>query len=147
IIYLTGWLAADPIISVVLALLILVGAWRLVRESTEVLLEHAPRHVALADVEAGMLRVAGVTAVHDLQVWTVTSGMVAMSGHAVVPALADHPRVLQELQRSLDAHGIGHATIQLEVADACPDPEPAHSPGGAGHGHDHGHDHHPGHRH
>ena len=139
LIYWKGWLIADPVISIVLALLILVGAVRLVRESLEVLLEHVPRHLSLATVEAGMLGVPGVTAVHDLHVWTVTSGMVAMSGHAVVPALEDHPRVLAALQRAVNVAGVGHATIQLEVEGPCPEPEPAH--GHAGHGHDHGHHH------
>lgn len=115
----TGWLPADPIISILLSLLILVGAWRLVRESVEVLLEAVPAHVDLAEVRSGMLAVAGVQAVHDLHVWTVTSGMVAMSGHVVVPDLASHPVTLTRLQERLRAHGIAHATIQLEVEGDC----------------------------
>lgn len=148
VIYYTGWLAADPIISIILALLILGGAVRLVRESLEVLLEHVPRHLSLADVEAGMLAVPGVAAVHDLHVWTVTSGMVAMSGHAVVPVLGDHPRVLVALQRAVNSAGVGHATIQLEVEGPCPEPEPTHGQSAhAGHHHDHGPGEHHGHRH
>ena len=139
IIYFTGRLEADPVISIVIALLILVSAVRLVRESTEVLLEQVPRHLSLGDVEAKMLGVPGVTAVHDLHVWTVTSGMVAMSGHAVVPTLADHPRVLGALQEAVGRVGIAHATIQLEVEGPCPEPERAHSHA-AGHDH-HGHSH------
>jgi cobalt-zinc-cadmium efflux system protein len=140
VIYFTGWLLADPLISVVLALLILNGAWRLVRESAGVLLEEVPGHIALEEVERRMLGVAGVTAVHDLHVWTVTSGMVAMSGHAVVPALADHPRVLEALQQAVNGAGIGHATIQLEVEGPCPEPErDAHA--GPAHHHSHGHSH------
>jgi cobalt-zinc-cadmium efflux system protein len=145
IIYYTHWLAADPIISIGLALLILVGAIRLVRESTEVLLEHVPRHLSLGEVEAAMLGVPGVATVHDLHVWTVTSGMVAMSGHALVPLLEDHPRVLVALQQAVSTKGIGHATIQLEVEGPCPEPERLGDH--AGHGHDHGHDHHHGHSH
>jgi cobalt-zinc-cadmium efflux system protein len=136
----TGWMAADPLVSIVLALMIVVGAWRLVRESVEVLLEEVPRHIALEEVERRMLGVAGVTAVHDLHVWTVTSGMVAMSGHAVVPALADHPRVLEALQRAVNGSGIAHATIQLEVEGPCPEPERDGQPG-HGHHHPHGHSH------
>jgi cobalt-zinc-cadmium efflux system protein len=138
VIWLTGWTQADPLISIVLALLILGGAWRLVRESTEVLLEQAPAHLSLGEVERRMLGVAGVAAVHDLHVWTVTSGMVAMSGHAVVPALPHHPRVLAALQQAVRGVGIAHATIQLEVEGPCP--EPAEN-------HDHSGDHHPGHKH
>jgi len=140
----TGWLPADPIISILLSLLILVGAWRLVRESVEVLLEAVPAHVDLAAVRSGMLAVAGVQAVHDLHVWTVTSGMVAMSGHVVVPELARHPETLARLQDRLREHGIAHATIQLEVEGDCAGENcfpvaDLH----AGHGHHH----HPGHTH
>lgn len=138
VIWLTGWTLADPLISIALALLILVGAWRLVQESVAVLLEQVPAHVSLGAVQARMLAVAGVTAVHDLHVWTVTSGMVAMSGHAVVPALGDHPRVLGELQQAVRGAGIAHATIQLEVGGECPEPARG-AP--AGHGHHHGHAH------
>ncbi len=139
IIYFTGRLEADAIISILIALLILVSAVRLVRESTEVLLEQVPRHLSLGDVEARMLGVPGVTAVHDLHVWTVTSGMVAMSGHAVVPALGDHPRVLGELQVAVGGAGIAHATIQLEVEGPCPEPDRVRDHGGAGQHHSHSH--------
>lgn len=137
----TGWLPADPIISVLLALLILVGAWRLLRESTDVLLEAVPRHVSLAEVQRRILAVPGVRAVHDLHVWTVTSGMVAMSGHAVVPALADHPLVLEGIRAALAGLGIGHVTVQLEVRDECEEmPEAVAPDHGHGH-HHHGHTH------
>ena len=141
----TGWTVADPLISIVLALLILGGAWRLVRESTDILLEAVPGHIALDDVKQQMLGVDGVREVHDLHVWTVTSGVVAMSGHAVVPELAAHPEALVGLRRTLAGLGIGHATIQLEVEDECEgtnclDPMPGPDSG------DHGHSH-PGHRH
>ena len=134
----TGWTLADPIISVVLSLLILVGGWRLVRDSVDVLLEAVPGHIALADVEARMRRVPGVTAVHDLHVWTVTSGIVAMSGHALVPDLARHPAVLDGLRAAVAELGIGHVTIQLETCEGClePGPETTHAHAGhAGHRH------------
>lgn len=115
----TGWTLADPIISVVLSLLILVGAWRLMRESTDILLDAVPSHIALGEVERRMLAVPGVRAVHDLHVWTVTSGMVAMSGHALVPDLTAHPGVLAGIREALGELGIGHVTIQLECLDGC----------------------------
>jgi cobalt-zinc-cadmium efflux system protein len=141
----TGWTIADPLISIVLAFLILGGAWRLVRESTDILLEAVPGHIALDDVTRGMLGVSGVRGVHDLHVWTVTSGVVAMSGHAVVPELAAHPEALVGLKRTLAGLGIGHATIQLEVADECEgtnclDPIPGTASGDPPHAH-HGHGH------
>jgi cobalt-zinc-cadmium efflux system protein len=115
----TGWLPADPLISIVISVLILVGAWRLVRESVDVLLEAVPAHVDLEEVRAGMLAVPGVQAVHDLHVWTVTSGMIAMSGHVVVPDLSSHPAALGRIQERLKGQGIAHATIQLEVTGDC----------------------------
>jgi cobalt-zinc-cadmium efflux system protein len=119
IIALTGWTVADPIVSILLSLLILVGAWRLLRESTDILLESVPAHVSIVEVQDRMLAVPGVSAVHDLHVWTVTTGMVAMSGHAVVPDLRSHPDVLEGIRTEMCRLGIGHVTIQLEVADGC----------------------------
>ncbi|HEX6089628.1 MAG TPA: cation diffusion facilitator family transporter [Gemmatimonadales bacterium] len=119
VIWLTGWTPADPILSIGVALLILVGAWRLVRESTDILLESVPAGVSMADVERRILEVPGVEAVHDLHVWTVTSGMVAMSGHAVVPELARHPAALEGIRTAMQGLRIGHVTIQLEVERGC----------------------------
>jgi cobalt-zinc-cadmium efflux system protein len=119
IVLLTGWTLADPIISVVLSLLILVGAWRLVRESTDILLDAVPSHIPLGEVERRMREIPGVCAVHDLHVWTVTSGMVAMSGHVLVPDLTAHPGVLDAIRKSLGGLGIGHVTIQLETQGGC----------------------------
>ncbi|NOT08922.1 MAG: cation transporter [Gemmatimonadales bacterium] len=144
----TGWTVADPIVSILLSLLILVGAWRLLKESTDVLLEAVPAHISLGEVEGRMLAVAGVRAVHDLHVWTVTSGVVAMSGHAVVPELTSHPAALAGIKKALSGLGIGHATVQLEVEDECAGVdclEPLVVLGDSG---SHHHDHHShGHRH
>ena len=119
IVALTGWTLADPLISIALSLLILLGAWRLLRESTDILLESVPGHVSMNEVHRRMLSVPGVSAVHDLHVWTVTNGMVAMSGHAVVPELDSHPGVLEGIRAEMSALGIAHVTIQLEVVDGC----------------------------
>jgi cobalt-zinc-cadmium efflux system protein len=119
IIAVTGWTLADPIVSILLSILILVGAGRLLRDSTDILLESVPRHVSMAEVQRRMLAVPGVAAVHDLHVWTVTSGMVAMSGHAVVPDLEAHPGVLDGIRAEMSRMGIGHVTIQLEVEHGC----------------------------
>ena len=140
VILLTGWTLADPIISIALALLILLGAWRLLRESTDILLEGVPGHVSMAEVQRRMLGVAGVTAVHDLHVWTVTSGMVAMSGHAIVPRLDTHPEVLDQIRSELALLGISHVTIQLEVQHECEEPRAVAAPGVRNDQH-HGHRH------
>ena len=137
VIALTGWTPIDPILSIVLALMILAGAWNLVKESTNILLEAVPVSVSMPEVQRRILAVAGVRAVHDLHVWTVTSGVIAMSGHAVVPSLASHPEVLEGIRREMGRMGIGHVTIQLEVADGC---EPVETPAAA-HGHEQGHRH------
>ena len=125
VILLTGWTLADPLISIALSLLILVGAWRLVSESVEVLLEAVPRHLSMAEVQRRMLAVEGVQTVHDLHVWTVTSGMVAMSGHVIVPDLETHPDVLDRVRSEMNAMGIAHVTIQLEVDPCLEGPPPA----------------------
>jgi cobalt-zinc-cadmium efflux system protein len=142
VIALTGWTLADPIISVALALLILFGAWQLLKESTDILLEAVPAHVSMPEVQRRMLGVPGVTAVHDLHVWTVTSGMVAMSGHAIVPELPSHPEVLEGIRVEMGRLGIAHVTIQLEVQHECEEPRAVASSGAQSH-----HPHHPGHRH
>ncbi len=113
IILLTGWMLADPVISVGIALLILVGAWRLVRESVDVLLEATPRHIALGEVERLIAAIPGVSDVHDLHVWTLTSGVVAMSGHAIVEDPAAAQRVLEAVQERMAGLGINHVTMQI----------------------------------
>ena len=149
VIALTGWTQADPIASILLSILILVGAGRLLRDSTDILLESVPRHVSMAEVQRRMLAVPGVEAVHDLHVWTVTSGMVAMSGHAVVPDLEAHPGVLDGIRTEMSRMGIGHVTIQLEVEHGCEGCDDARVSALAPHWGEaqRGHQHHPGHHH
>ncbi len=115
----TGWVQADPLISVLIAVLILGSAWRLVKESTDILLEAAPGHIALADVHDRIASIPGVASVHDLHVWTVTSGVIAMSGHLVVQNPGDNQRVLEAVQERLGAMGIGHVTVQMERDPTC----------------------------
>src|SRR5512138_2362841 len=74
VIWSTGWTQADPIASIVLSLLILAGAWRLLRESTDILLDAVPAHVSMSEVQRRIMGVPGVTGVHDLHVWTVVNG-------------------------------------------------------------------------
>ena len=117
-----GWLIADPIASILMTVLIVLGAWRLVKEAVDVLLEATPKHIELEGLRRAMAAVPGVREVHDLHVWTLTSGVVAMSAHAVAPAEAGHQRVLEQLHASVAQFGIHHATIQLEDVplEACP---------------------------
>ena len=110
----TGWTLADPIASVVMTLLIVRGAWRLTRESVDVLLEATPAHIALGQVRERLEAVPGVEGVHDLHVWTVTSGLVAMSAHAVVPDVTAGQQVLERMHAAMLEMGIELVTVQLE---------------------------------
>jgi len=122
----TGWYAADPIVSLLTTLLIVSGAWRLVRESVDVLLEAAPAHIALDEVRSRLEAIPGVTSVHDLHVWTLTSGMVAMSAHAIVPQPENNEGVLARALTELKAMGIQHSTMQLECREMAECGEHAH---------------------
>lgn len=113
----TGYVLADPIISIVVGVLILISSWKLVRESVDVLLEAVPAHIDLSAVRNAIDEIPGVDDVHDLHVWTVTSGYLAMSGHAVVRSPEQNQRVLKEIHACMrDRFGIAHVTVQLE----CP---------------------------
>ncbi len=114
IILFTGWTPVDPIISVFIALLILAGAWRLVREATEILLEMAPRDIDMEKVRDDLETIPELHDLHDLHVWTLTSGFVALSGHGVIDDPAHHQAVLDEIRTRIERHGISHITFQLE---------------------------------
>jgi len=113
----TGWVAADPVASVIMALLILRGAWQIVRESVDVLLESTPSHISLGSVRAQLEAIPGVESVHDLHVWTVTSGLVAMSAHAIVRESERHQHVLEHVHDAMRLFGIDHVTVQLERSE------------------------------
>jgi len=110
----TGWMLADAIVSVVIALLILFSAWRLVRDATDVLLEGAPRDLDVEDLVEDLRDIVGLEELHDIHVWTLTSGFVAMSGHGVIDDLSVHRRILDEINGKLNRRGISHVTFQLE---------------------------------
>jgi len=110
----TGWMPVDLLVSVLIAGLILVSAWRLVREATDVLLEAAPRHVDVEELLEDLRGIDGLDEVHDLHVWTLTSGFVALSGHGVLDDLSDFRRILDAIRARAREHGIEHVTFQLE---------------------------------
>ena len=113
-----GWYAADPLFSVVISLLIIWGSIRLIRESTNVLLEGTPAHINLAAVEDAILATNGVADVHDLHVWTITSGRDALSAHVIHAHSISQPDLLRELRAKLhDRFGVDHLTIQMETPD------------------------------
>ncbi|MGY1579104.1 cation diffusion facilitator family transporter [Streptomyces sp. MN13] len=115
----TGWQAADPIASLVIALMIAPRTWKLLRETLDVLLESAPKDVDMAEVRAHILALDGVEDVHDLHAWTITSGMPVLSAHVVVRSdvlsAIGHEKMLHELQGCLGHHfDVEHCTFQLE---------------------------------
>lgn len=116
----TGWALADPLVSIAIALLILASAWGILRESGHVLIEGAPRGMDTASVEAAVLAVPGVVSVHDLHVWTITSGFDALAAHVLVGRDDDCHARRRDVERMLaERFGIRHTTLQVEhVADA-----------------------------
>jgi cobalt-zinc-cadmium efflux system protein len=117
----TGWVAADAVAATFLSVLILASAASLVLRSVDVLLESAPRHVDVAAFEAALGRVEGIRGVHDLHVWTITSGLYAMSAHVRVAVGSDPRKVLADMRALIrDRFGIDHTTIQIEVEEREP---------------------------
>lgn len=126
VIYFTGWMPIDPILSLVVSGLILVSAWRLLAEALNVLLEAVPEHIDIEAVARDLAEIAGVAEVHDLHIWTLSSGKIALSAHLDVDSLEDWPRVLAESRQRLNTeHGIGHVTLQPELAHGGKD-QPFH---------------------
>ena len=118
VIALTGWQQADAVASAVIGLLILPRTWGLLREAVDILLEATPKGVDLDAVRSHIVAAAGVVDVHDLHVWTITSGMNVVSAHVVLADGADAPLVLDELCRCLSGDlDIEHSTFQLEASD------------------------------
>ncbi len=111
----TGWTPIDPIASVVIALLILYSAWNLVREAAEVLLESAPKHVDMEGILDDLRGIEGLDEVHDVHVWTLTSGFVALSAHGIIDDISQHSRILDDVRQRMGGHGIEHVTFQIEL--------------------------------
>ncbi|HEY2930943.1 MAG TPA: cation diffusion facilitator family transporter [Acidobacteriota bacterium] len=112
------WYLADPIFSVLVSLLILYSSWHLVKEAVEVLLEGTPSHINITAMRQELATVQGVQSIHDLHVWTLTSGVHMMSCHAVIDKDENPTRVLKDLSRlTQDKFRISHTTIQVEEPD------------------------------
>jgi cobalt-zinc-cadmium efflux system protein len=112
----TGWYVADPLISILIGLLILHSSWNLVKESLIVLMQAVPKGIRLEDVQQALEGVEGVSKVHDLHVWAVTSDIFTLSAHAVVENGGDFHQVLNGIEDTLkERFNIEHTTIQLEI--------------------------------
>jgi cobalt-zinc-cadmium efflux system protein len=128
VILLTGWTTVDPLVSVAIALLILGSAWGVLRDSTAILMEQAPSGVDADAVAQAITDVPGVTSVHDLHVWTITSGFDALSAHVLVGRGQDCHGLRREIERVLEARfEITHTTLQVDhdASDALIELRPA----------------------
>ncbi len=113
-----GWLWADALCSILISIVIVIGSWRLILESVNVLLEGTPRRIDLAAVENAILKTPGVDGVHDLHIWTISSGIDALTAHISHSETIAHSELLKEVRQVLhDNFGIDHLTIQMETPD------------------------------
>lgn len=122
VIALTGWVLVDPIVTVLLSLMMLWSSWRLIREAFEILMERSPQHLQVEEIQNELEKLEGVSGLHDLHIWTLSSGSVALSVHLIG---ADSERILHAAAHLLDEKfDITHTTIQVEsensgVTDHC----------------------------
>jgi cobalt-zinc-cadmium efflux system protein len=113
-IWLTGWILIDPLLSAGISVFIVWRTWGLLTQAVHVLMEGVPTHLDAKQVGQAMAGVPGVKGIHDLHIWTITSGMDALSAHVVVPVGEDRDAVLGRLQLLLrDRWRIDHATLQI----------------------------------
>jgi cobalt-zinc-cadmium efflux system protein len=116
-----GWAWADPVASVLIGLLVIYSAWALLREAVAILMESAPAHIDVDEVRDTIISLPGVIAVHDLHVWTITSGMESLSAHLVVEEGREGRALLARVRATLhDRFGIDHITVQLEPEEFEP---------------------------
>jgi cobalt-zinc-cadmium efflux system protein len=113
----TGWVKADPAVSVLIGILVLASSWSVLRESVGILLESTPPGIDAEEVGRTMVSLDGVREVHDLHIWTITSGFPALSAHVIVDRGADCHGLRAELEWLLhDRYGLDHTTLQVEHA-------------------------------
>lgn len=119
VIYFTGWLPIDALLSLFVVALILVSSIRLLREALHILMEGVPKNLDLPEVGLAMAQTAGVTSVHDLHIWTLASGKVSLSAHLEIPTMQDWPGILHSTRTMLHSRfDIDHVTLQPELPAA-----------------------------
>jgi cobalt-zinc-cadmium efflux system protein len=117
IILATGWEYADPLVSVLIGLLVLASSWSIIRDAVTILLEASPRGLNVEEIGNEMAAVPGVVDVHDLHVWTITSGFAALAAHVTVDRDSDCHAKRRELEALLaDRFGLEHTTLQVDHA-------------------------------
>ena len=113
-----GWYLADPIASILIGLLVIYSSWGLLNESISILMERAPRNINIDTVRDVVMGVPGVCQMHDLHIWTITSGMISLSAHVVLAGNHSADDTLRSLRIVLhDRFGIDHITIQIEAEE------------------------------
>ncbi len=118
----TGWVAIDPLLSLVMVLILVWGGWRLVRDTTLQMMEAAPVSVDTDRLKTCMTAIDSVKSVHHVHVWTLPDERLALSAHVCIRNMAEWPEILPQLLSDLRREGIAHATLQPENGgDACPD--------------------------
>jgi len=124
LIYFFGWGLADPIASIIVAVLVLFSGWRVTKESVHVLMEGVPLHIDMVRVKHSLLNIPHVLDVHDLHVWSLTSGVPMLSCHVTIDEEGNHDEILRLAQHILhDQYEIEHSTLQVEKdANGCPSP-------------------------
>jgi len=124
IIHVSGWLMVDPILSFMIGFIILKGAYGVVKETANVLLEAVPPHLDLEIVISEVEAIHGVESFHDVHLWTISSGIYALSGHVAIKdqMVSECADILDKVRNRLkERYGIGHTTLQFE----CPSCDPA----------------------
>ena len=113
-----GWRWADPVASIVISALVLASAWGLLRDAVDILMEAAPRHLDIEAIRKALDDLPETLEVHDLHVWTIGNGEIALSSHLIAPPTVQSARLLSEITSLLRQHfGIAHTTIQIESGD------------------------------
>ncbi len=121
VIYFTGWMPIDPILSIFVSMLILFSAYNLLREALHVLMEGVPAHIELGRVGEDLAAIKGVLRVHDLHVWTLSSGTIALSAHLEIETLSEWPEIMVRAREKMESlHNIRHTTIQPEAISSAP---------------------------
>lgn len=116
VIFFSGWMPIDPILSLFISMLILIASIKLLRQSLRILMEAVPTHIDLQQVVTTLKQIPTIQNVHDLHVWTLSSGEIMMSAHLITTDLTNWPTTLQDAQqRLLKAYNISHATLQPEL--------------------------------
>lgn len=123
VIHYTHWYPIDPILSIFISILIMLSSIRLLKETMQVLMEGVPKNIQIDEVASTLAKIDGVNGVHDLHIWTLSSGMIVLSGHVMIDKFSNWPDVLIALRHTIKQHyGIKHITLQPEpeVIDCQP---------------------------